>query len=86
MILGETSEQLPKLNDGEFLYLTRNGISKIATQPYENITPKTQIAIPKPMLESIKPISHDNNAQAIASLISAFLWFILVIMAISSMW
>jgi hypothetical protein len=47
-ILGSEVEKLSKLNDGEFLYLTRNGISKIQIQPYESMIQKQEIASSEP--------------------------------------
>jgi len=57
--LGSEVEQLTKLNDGEFLYLTRDKLQKIAIEPYESHTLKTQIFanIPQP----IKAIPQNSN-------------------------
>jgi hypothetical protein len=60
-LLGSNVEQLTKLNDGEFLYLTRSGIQKIAIQPFENTTRKQQIFSKIPQLEPLKPIPQANS-------------------------
>lgn len=58
-ILGSEVEKLSKLSDGEFLYLTRNGLSKVNIEPFESTIQKNQIAISETQAtQSIKP-----NAQ-----------------------
>lgn len=42
-LLGSNVEQLTKLSDGEFLYLTRDNLQKIAITPYQSGIAKTQI-------------------------------------------
>jgi len=55
-ILGSDVKELSKLKDGEFVYLTRNGISKINIEPYESTTQKQRIAILEPQtLPTIDP-------------------------------
>ena len=61
--LGSEVEQLTKLNDGEFLYLTRDKLQKIAIAPYESHIPKTQIFSKIPQLELIK--TKQNNGSLI---------------------
>jgi hypothetical protein len=63
-ILGSDVKELPKLKDGEFLYLTRNGLSKIAIEPFENTTPKITTAILKPDAELTRPRSDATLAIA----------------------
>jgi len=60
-LLGSDVKELPKLKDGQFVYLTRNGLSKIAIEPFENNTVKTRIDLPEP--KSIEPIkcAHSEN-------------------------
>jgi hypothetical protein len=82
-IIGDNVSELPKLNDGEFLYMTRKGISKIAIQPYENSIPKTRIANPNPTLTPIALKPKQNNMQALASLIVSLLWFVVVLLMLS---
>lgn len=63
-ILGTDSKQLAKLSDGEFLYLTRNGISKINIEPYVTTIQKRQIVIPEPQTlpnVKIRPRTHDTS-------------------------
>jgi len=60
-LLGSTVQELTKLNDGEFLYLTRSGIQKIAIEPFENTIPKEQIFSKIPQLEPLKPIPQANS-------------------------
>jgi DNA helicase HerA-like ATPase len=86
-ILGSNVEKLTKLSDGEFLYLTRDNLQKISIQPFENTIQKEQLLpkIPEPQLLSIpqtKP--KQNNTRAISTLITAFLWFIAILYAISA--
>jgi hypothetical protein len=82
-LLGSNVEQLTKLNDGEFLYLTRNGIQKIAIEPYNSATPKTQISakIPEPTLTPIA-IKQNYNNTAMLNLIVAFMWFFAIVLAL----
>jgi len=83
-ILGEHVSELPKLNDGEFLYLTRDNLQKINIQPFENTIPKEQILPKIPQLEPLKTTPQTDNTHAISSLIVAFLWFIAILYAISA--
>lgn len=62
-ILGTESKQLAKLSDGEFLYLTRNSLSKINIEPYESQTAKQQIVIPQ--IRPIEPIRTNHNTSII---------------------
>jgi hypothetical protein len=62
-ILGSEVEKLSKLSDGEFIYLTRNGISKINIESYENQTAKQQIVIPQ--ITHIEPIKTTQNTSII---------------------
>jgi hypothetical protein len=60
-ILGSDVKELSKLKDGEFLYLTRNGLSKINISPYESVIQKQEIAIPQcTPIEPIKPKQETN--------------------------
>jgi len=81
-ILGEHVSELPKLNDGEFLYLTRNGIQKIAIEPYNSTISKTQISakIPEPI-----PIEPKQHSRAAISFVSFLMWFFAMIMAWSGL-
>lgn len=47
-ILGSDVKELSKLKDGQFLYLTRKGLSKINIEPYQSVIQKQQITIPEP--------------------------------------
>jgi predicted nucleic acid-binding Zn-ribbon protein len=58
--LGSEVQQLTKLNDGEFLYLTRSGIQKIQIEPYNSTTPKTQFFAKIPELQ-LSPIPQANS-------------------------
>ena len=82
-LLGSNVEQLTKLNDGEFLYLTRNSLQKIQIEPYNSTTPKTEISTKIPQLEPIQQLPKQNNAQAISTLIVALIWFIAVLLMLS---
>jgi len=63
-ILGSDVKELSKLKDGEFLYLTRNGLSKINIEPYQSAIQKQQIAIPErqtsPNVE-VRPREFDST-------------------------
>ena len=60
-LLGSEVEQLKKLSDGEFLYLTRDKLQKITIEPYENHTTKTQIFSSMPIEPRIPP-KQDNGS------------------------
>ena len=76
--LGSQVELLPKLNDGEFLYLTRKGTQKIAIEPYEGTTAKEQIVVSEPKLITV-PVRTTHNYAVAKSLIIS----LLLIMAIA---
>jgi hypothetical protein len=80
-ILGKNADQLKDLQNGEFFYYCRNKLGKIQIEAYESQTPKTHIAIPQPTLTPIA-IKQNNNAQAISSLIVAFMWFFAIVLAL----
>lgn len=70
--LGSQVELLPKLNDGEFLYLTRKGTQKIAIEPFESNISKVQIV---PKIEPIQPIPTlpKTNSGALKAIIMSAL-------------
>lgn len=83
-ILGDTSEELTKLNDGEFLYLDRKGIEKIGIEPYESSIAKTQIrpsiaVIPEPIQPKPK---HTDNGKALGSILLLLLWLLILYVAL----
>jgi DNA helicase HerA-like ATPase len=80
-ILGKNADQLKDLQNGEFLYYCRNKLSKIQIEPYENHTTKTRIAIPEPIIQPI-PQPKQNNTHTISTLITAFLWFTAILLAL----
>lgn len=84
-ILDEDVEQLTKLEDGQFVYLTRDKVSKISIKPHRSNVAKIEVT--KPILEASKPqtlkTQHNDNAKAISSLIIAFIWFVAILMALS---
>jgi hypothetical protein len=77
-ILGSEVEKLSKLNDGEFLYLTRNGLSKIAIEPYESLTQKQKIALPQ--IKSIEPIKTNQNVSIMPFLKLGMILFFMVLL------
>jgi len=81
-LLGSEVEQLAKLNDGEFLYVTRDETQKIAIQPFENTTHKREIFAKILELTPIPQTSTTDTAKAITSLIIAAMWFIAIILGI----
>jgi hypothetical protein len=76
------AEQLKDLQNGEFVYYCRNKLSKIQIEPYENHTPKTRIAIPKPQLSPIPQTKQNYNNTAMLNLIVAFMWFFAIVLAL----
>ena len=88
-LLGSNVEQVTKLNDGEFLYLTRDKLQKIQIEPYDSSTKtrpeKVQLVTPQPNIEPIKPIpqTKQNNTQAISTLTVGFLWFFAILLLLS---
>jgi len=82
-ILGEDIEYIKKLEDGQFVYLTREKASKIGIKSYQSDVAKTEVVNPVVQLEpsQVKPIkSYDKS---IVSLIIALLWFIAIIVAVA---
>jgi len=81
LILGETSDQLPKLNDGEFLYLTRSGLSKIQIEPYKNNIAKMEIKPKrlKPMIEPIKKPKQTKDSQALFSFLAMLIYAVVIL-------
>ena len=80
-IIGDSVSELPKLRDGEFLYVTRDGTQKIAIQPFENTTHKREIFAKILELTPI-PQTSTTDIKAITSLIIAAMWFIAIILGI----
>jgi hypothetical protein len=61
-ILGSEVEKLSKLEDGQFLYLTRKSLSKINIEPYDNNTFKTEIPqLPEPKLAQPIRTKQETN-------------------------
>jgi hypothetical protein len=77
-ILGSDAEKLSKLSDGQFLYLTRNGLSKIAIEPYESLTQKQKIALPQ--IKSIEPIKTNQNVSITPFLKLGMILFFMVLL------
>jgi len=78
--LGENVKELTKLDDGQFMFMDRNGIFKIAIEPYTSTTPKTQI---KPKIPQVlKPISEKpktNDSQALFNLLAMFIYALVIL-------
>jgi hypothetical protein len=79
-LLGSNVSELPKLNDGEFLYLTRDNIQKIAIESYNFTTTKTLISAKIP--EPIQFLPKQTDKSAIVSLTTFALWLIAMLMAL----
>jgi hypothetical protein len=77
-IMGAESEKLSKLNDGEFLYLTRDGTRKISIEPYEVTVQKTQIATPEIIIRPITP-THNDAAEVLRVLMFLGLFGLIVL-------
>jgi hypothetical protein len=84
-LLGSDVEQLTKLNDGEFLYLTRNDLSKINIEPYESNIHKQEIFSKIPQLEPLKPIQQKANNDGIIDLLKFITCAGIVIYALINM-
>lgn len=70
-ILGDNTKELSKLNDGEFLYLTRKSLSKIAIEPYQSSIEKhlyTQIIPNVSELRPIEPLKPKSTTDITALL------------------
>ena len=59
-ILGSDVKELPKLKDGEFVYLTRKGLSKIHIESYESQIVKTEV---RPSVSQCAPIEPIKSAH-----------------------
>jgi len=83
-ILGEETKELTKLEDGKFLYLKRNGITKIQIEPYESSVAKTEVKPSVPQIqEQIKPKpQHHDNGKVIGSILVALIWLIAIAIAV----
>jgi len=84
-IIGESVSELPKLSDGTFLYLTRDNLQKIAIEPYECNTAKTQIFSKIPQLEPLKPIQQKANSDGIIDILKFITCAGIVIYALINM-
>jgi len=82
-ILGSDVKELSKLKDGEFLYLTRNGLSKINIEPYESVIQKQQITIPQ--CAPIEPIKQNISIIPLAKLFILLAFGILVLNSLRGM-
>lgn len=80
-ILGKNVEQLTKLNDGEFLYLTRKSLNKISISPFESHVNKTEIKakIPQPQLIPIEQQKPKTTSALFPFLNLAVLIFFAVV-------
>lgn len=82
-ILGDKAKELTKLEDGQFLYLNRNRISKIGINPYRNSTPKTEIK--SKLIEPIKAIPkkrETDTLKTLSTLILGVLWLVAMIIGV----
>lgn len=82
-ILGDDVEKLRSLEDGQFVFMNRNGLGKIQIEPYENNTPKTKIMPSVPELKPIEPSKPSHNLNALTSFGIAVLWFLAVLLAVT---
>lgn len=82
-ILRKTVDTLKTLRNGQFVYYHRNKISLTEIEPYVNSTLKTEITVkmPKSIERPIKKQQHDNG-KAVASIITALLWFAAILLAL----
>lgn len=78
-ILGKNADQLKELENGQFVYYCRNKLSRIQIEPYENRTPKTQIAIPEPQF--IEPLKTQNGSS-ISSILISLLWILAMLLSL----
>lgn len=85
MLLGENVEQVTKLQDGEFLYLTRNALSKIAIEPYESGIAKTEVkpSDPEPIPIPQKPYRKtQDTANALSCIFLLLIWCLILWIAL----
>lgn len=83
-ILGDISEELTKLKDGEFLYMTRKGIEKIHIEPYESGIAKIQqwpTIVPLPQVTQPKP-KHYDNGKSLGSIVLLLIWLVILWIAL----
>lgn len=86
-ILGEDAEALTKLEDGEFIYVTRDKASKIGIEPYTNGSVKTEIVSEKKLKSLDVHLDKKKQRQSktsIASIIIAAMWLLAIIIAVNS--
>lgn len=85
--LGDKAHELKTLDAEQFLYYHGGNIQKISIEPYTSATPKTQIVIPQSKLIPIseKPKTQTNNLDAVISLLSFGLWFVLLLVVLGQM-
>lgn len=85
-ILGEDAEALAKLEDGEFIYVTRDKASKIGIEPYVNTSVKIQIVAEKRKSSDLKldKKKQRQGKSSIASIIIAAMWLLAIIIAVNS--
>lgn len=85
-IIGDHVKELTKLEDGQFMFMDRNGISKIAIEPFDANIHKTQIKpkIPQVLkpIETIKPKTETSDLKALSSLVACMLWFLGVVLVL----
>jgi len=80
----EIAETLRNLKAGEFVYMNSEGFSKIYIEPFQNKTTKTRIAISEPQLSLIPQTKQNYNNTAMLNLLVAFMWFVIILYALST--
>ena len=78
-ILGNHTEKLKELSNGQFVYYHRNKISLTEIEAFQNTTTKTQIQRTNP--KPIEPIYQNSNATS--TLAIAIMWFLAILAALS---
>lgn len=86
-ILGSEVKELTKLADGEFLYSTRKGISKIAINPFRSTVRKTKVLNVEPMEfvnfnTTSKARDNSNNLNGVLTFFLLVMWFLGLLFAL----
>jgi hypothetical protein len=84
-ILGDSVKELPKLNDGEFLFLNRKGIQKIGIEPYTSQITKQELKPTIAKIEPFQPIKTIDTSNALARLAILIFGFALLLTALGQM-
>lgn len=79
-ILGDSTDTLKTLQNGQFIYYHRNKINLTEIELYTSTTPKTQIRIPEPKIVQIpeKP-KQTKDSQALFSFLAMLIYAVVIL-------